>query len=315
MLTLRFHRWILPLALLGASWIQPAEASSRRGSRHPFVLVHGILAMGIGEAAADEVGPQGYFRGVPERLTAMGIPFIAPHLGMTTGIEERAVRLKRAIDDAFPTGRVNIVAHSIGGLAARHLITHLAMGNRVATLTMVGTPHHGTVVADWIVNNVGRGLGIEELLKKLGVTTAAFEDLTTARCATFNEHTPDDPRVRYFSLGGNQLWYRVKAPLQPFFWYIRLVSRGSSRLGGWEEDYLADQPWGPIVKQAAALAPAGLTLSGASDGVVPVEATAWGESFEEVDMDHLDQIGWGSSSPVTADFYERLVRDVVGRGY
>ena len=41
-------------------------------------------------------------------------------------------------------GKVNIIAHSLGGLDARQMLTHLGMGSRVASLTTVGTPHRGT---------------------------------------------------------------------------------------------------------------------------------------------------------------------------
>jgi len=37
--------------------------------------------------------------------------------------------------------KVHLFAHSMGGLDARHMITHLGMANRVRTLTTIGTPH------------------------------------------------------------------------------------------------------------------------------------------------------------------------------
>ena len=50
-------------------------------------------------------------------------------------------------------GPVNLVAHSMGGLDARYLITHLNMAEQVRSLTTVSTPHRGTYLVDWFFQN------------------------------------------------------------------------------------------------------------------------------------------------------------------
>ena len=42
---------------------------------------------------------------------------------------------------------MHLIAHSMGGLDARHMIVREGMAERVASLTTVGTPHNGTPVA------------------------------------------------------------------------------------------------------------------------------------------------------------------------
>lgn len=49
-----------------------------------------------------------------------------------------------AVEDAE---RVSLVAHSMGGLIARHYLKHLGGHERVARLCCLGTPHHGTWTA------------------------------------------------------------------------------------------------------------------------------------------------------------------------
>lgn len=45
------------------------------------------------------------------------------------------------------TDKVSLVAHSMGGLIARHYIKHLGGHKRVSRLCCLGTPHHGTWTA------------------------------------------------------------------------------------------------------------------------------------------------------------------------
>lgn len=44
--------------------------------------------------------------------------------------------------------KVNIIAHSKGGLEARYLVSSLGMENRIASVTTLCTPHHGSVSMD-----------------------------------------------------------------------------------------------------------------------------------------------------------------------
>jgi hypothetical protein len=261
--------------------------------------------------------------GQPRRVTAGG------EVSLTTGIVHRAQLLRRHILETYQGRRVNIIAHSIGGFDARHLITHLGMADRVSSLTTVATPHRGTCVADWVLRYVGQGLGVEWILERLGVPTEAFYDLTTERCAAFNASTSDHPAVRYFSVGGSQVWYRIRAPLQPFAWLIRLRERA---LAGAVRDaatleFLERQPWGAaVLAEVRAIEEhvarhgvrardreAYRSTRGANDGVVPLHSAPWGESFAVADMDHLDQIGWRSGSLETLMLYESIVRQLASQ--
>jgi pimeloyl-ACP methyl ester carboxylesterase len=315
------------LVLLACAAPLAAEGSQPLRTRYPIILAHGI--MGFRAIQAGGVNFGNYFRGVEHHLRERGTILAATNVGMTNAVEERARLLKQQIDFHFPTGKVNIIAHSLGGLDARQMLTHLGMGARVASLTTVGTPHRGTWVADWTVKYVGQGMGVEKLLEQLGVTTAAFHDLTTDWCRAFNLRTPNVPGVRYFSLGGQQPWYQITPPFVPFHWLIKLKAKA---LAGQELDaptrgYLRAQPWGADLlafdaAERAQIALAGIHPAdvaawrrhrGANDGLVPLDSTDWGQDWETIPMDHLDQIGWITTMDAP-ELYEEIVRGLIAKG-
>lgn len=65
-------------------------------------------------------------------------------------IEALAIQLKREIDANIKGGRVDIVAHSLGGLIARVYVQMLGGARRVDRLVTLGTPHRGTYAAMFV---------------------------------------------------------------------------------------------------------------------------------------------------------------------
>ena len=49
-------------------------------------------------------------------------------------------------------GKVNIIAHSKGGLDSRYAISKLGSDKYVASLTTINTPHHGCLFAEYLLN-------------------------------------------------------------------------------------------------------------------------------------------------------------------
>ena len=78
------------------------------------------------------------------------------------------------------------------------MISKLDMGDRVLSLTTVGTPHRGSPFADWGVRKFERV--VKPVLNLLGIPFQAFYDLTTEACAAMNSETPDVPSVKYSTL-------------------------------------------------------------------------------------------------------------------
>src|SRR5687768_1711423 len=80
--------------------------------RHPIVLAHGILGFDELKLAGRR---QEYFRGIPDQLRKVGAEVHVLKVPALGSVEERAQALAEAVR-ALPADRVNILAHSMGGL-------------------------------------------------------------------------------------------------------------------------------------------------------------------------------------------------------
>src|SRR6185369_10558770 len=107
--------------------------------------------------------------------------------------------------------RVVIIAHSMGGLDARYMISRMGMAERVAALITISTPHRGSPYADWCLLNVGKRMGGLKLMKLLGLNVKAISDLTLESCARFNDKIDDHPEVKYYSISAARPMHRVPA--------------------------------------------------------------------------------------------------------
>lgn len=267
-LWLRRRRWLARVR----------RACGRVGPRYPVVLLHGLF--GFDELA---LGPArvAYFRGLTGTIDQLGTEVHRLRVARTGRISLRARQLARRIE-ALDAKRVNLIAHSMGGLDARYLVTHL--GARVLTLTTIGTPHRGTAFADWGLRHAERA-GLTPWLRRQGIEHAAFADLGTGACARFNERTPDAPGVRYFSIAGEK-------PREAMLYALR-----------YSQDVIAP-------------------AEGPNDGLVSVRSARWGESLDVWDCDHFNLVGWtgprerflGHDRDVRP-LYTALVRRLAGLGF
>ena len=240
--------------------------------RYPLVLAHGIL--GFDEF---KVGPfKGqYFRGVAPRLERLGTKIYAFQVHPTATVASRAADLARALG-ALDAPRVNIVAHSMGGLDARYVASRLSLGPRVASIVTVGTPHRGTPLAD-----LGAGLWLVApatrlLMQKAGFDAHGLLELTTERMVRFNEEVLDQKDTFYGSWLAKASFVRLNPMLLPTWQLLKMKA-------------------------------------GDNDGLVPVTSQAWGETCGNIDADHWAQVGWALGFDAPA-FYEAVVDDLIGRG-
>src|SRR5258708_21808822 len=148
----------------------------------PIVLVHGLL--GFDKLAMGAWTLTHYFRGIPELLRAAGNRVLVARLNPIGGTAERAAQLKALLDAESPREPVHLIAHSMGGLDSRYMISRLGMAPRVLSLTTLGTPHRGSSFADWGVRRLGHL--VRPILHWLCMPTQAVIDLTTAKCTRFN---------------------------------------------------------------------------------------------------------------------------------
>jgi triacylglycerol lipase len=265
----------------GAGWLlwrrlRPPARALRRAPRlrHPLVLVHGLLGFDAIEVRGVR---HDYFRGLPAMLEAQGCSVHRPRVAALGSVAARAEALAACVR-ALPDRKVNILAHSMGGLDARWAISQLGLAERVASLTTIAAPHRGTPLADLGTDVIGERLGLRRALARLGVALDGFYDLTLARAEALNAAAPDAAGVAYGSVVGIVSARRRTHPLL---------------LPGWT--YLR-------------------SAAGANDGLVPASSQPWGDVLAEIDADHWAQIGWSRHFDAPA-FYERLLGELRGRGY
>jgi triacylglycerol lipase len=243
--------------------------------KYPVVLAHGL--MGFDSMKVRGFKKVEYFRGVPQRLRRVGAEVYVVRVPPALGVAARAEELARAVR-LLDAKRVNIIAHSMGGLDARYAIARLNLGDKVASLTTIGTPHRGTPLADLGTNVLGEKLGLRWLLSNLGVELDAFYDLTTRKMEAFNREVPDARGIAYGS-------------------FVASVQAKRSGIN-------------PLLRPAHAFLN---ERAGENDGVVPVSSQRWGEVLGTVDADHWAQIGWSKGFDAPA-FYVDLLKELRGRG-
>jgi len=173
--------------------------------RYPVILVHGIIAH-------DRKSRIPFWGRIPQALTGLGIKVFRGNTDAWGSYESNAFQLKNTIEKTLletKTERVNIIAHSKGGIDSRYLVWNHNFGDKIASLTTICTPHHGSEIADRIYN--GKITHKKFTRKALSVFGTLYGDsnpdlytlvaqMTTAKMKEFNETITMDTRVFYQSL-------------------------------------------------------------------------------------------------------------------
>lgn len=112
-------------------------------SKYPIILVHGIVVKDFKHFKA--------FGKIEKVLKEDGY---VVYTSLTDGfgsIENNALMLKNQIEEILikhNVNKVNLIAHSKGGLDSIYMIKELNMEDKVASLTTLSTPHKGSKIAD-----------------------------------------------------------------------------------------------------------------------------------------------------------------------
>ncbi len=115
-------------------------------TKYPILLVHGI-------ALKDFLGFRA-FGNIEKILRREGAVVFTSRIDGFGTIENNAKQLKAEILDILKrTGaeKINLIAHSKGGLDSKYMIARLHMEDRVASLTTLCTPHMGSPVATTVL--------------------------------------------------------------------------------------------------------------------------------------------------------------------
>ncbi len=274
----------------------------------PIVLVHGF-------AGFSQIGPVDYFFQVAEDLRSHGETVFTCEVSPFLPPERRAPMLGAYIDGVLGethAPRVDIIAHSQGGMDARYLISTLHYGDRVAALVTVATPHRGTRVADLFLGYVqGDPSVVNALATVLGLTYnqagseadvhATLAGLSERAAPVFNAANPDDPRVLYWSYAGrsngrNGALECMNAVLP-------------NAVGQRDIPNLLLQPTVNYLEQ-------GDPVHHVNDGMVEVQSARWGVFMGCEPADHFAEVGQilrFGPDPVSGFDHLTFYRDIVAR--
>ena len=174
-------------------------------TKYPLLLVHGIFWR--------DWQIFNYWGRIPKELIRNGATVYYGNQQSAAPMEIGANELKNqilSIIEQEKCEKVNIIAHSKGGLDARYTISCLNMNNYVASLSTIGTPHGGCRLLDIILQKVPNSVvhmvakRYNALYKKLGDTEPDFYsgicDLTTEKCEQFNKEVINKENVLYQSV-------------------------------------------------------------------------------------------------------------------
>ena len=161
--------------------------TKRCETKYPILLVHGAFFR--------DVNWLKYWGRIPKALEREGAKVFFGRQQSAESVEASAAFLARRIGQILAeTGckKVNVIAHSKGGLDMRWAIAHCGVADKVASLTTVSTPHRGCRYVDhllhklprWLVGGIGTiyNIGMWLLGDRRPSFMAAVRDLTEEVC-------------------------------------------------------------------------------------------------------------------------------------
>ncbi len=267
-------------------------------TKYPVLLLHGVFFR--------DFRYFNYWGRIPAELEKNGAQIFYGNHQSADRVEESGKEIAARIREIMEqTGceKVNIIAHSKGGLDARYAIAKLGMDSFVASLTTINTPHRGCEFADYLLRNIGPkqqqmvANAYNAALQKLGDTSPDFlgsvRDLQADACRKRNEELFEAEK-------------RISSTV-----YVQSV--GSC-----------------LKKPSGGRFPLNLTnrfvhyFDGANDGLVGRKSFEWGHHFIWLFADGMRGISHGDMIDLNREnfkgfdvreFYVQLVSDLRKRGF
>ncbi|MCL2230207.1 MAG: hypothetical protein FWC01_03870 [Treponema sp.] len=228
--------------------------------KYPVILVHGIVAH-------DRWDFFSFWGRIPSILEERGVRVFFGNTDSWGTYESNAAILKETIDAVLQSTnseKVNIIAHSKGGLDSRYFLWKYDYGDKVASLTTMSTPHRGAEIADvvWEQRIVHTEFGMK-ILKLFG--------------EMYGDQNPDLYNVGYALSTDNMEKFNEEVVLdhRVYFQSIYSVIRRST-------DDLMFYNSHRYIKR----------ITGENDGVVSEHSAAWGENIIKIEtpLNHIEII-------------------------
>lgn len=262
-------------------------------TKYPLLFVHGVFFR--------DSEYFNYWGRIPDDLILNGATVFYGNNQSANSIADGGAELTetmRRIVRETGCGKLNIIAHSKGGLDCRYAISKCGAEPYVASLTTINTPHRGCLFADYLlekVPNVVRNAiagSYNSALKRFGDTSpdflSAVYDLRSENCRRLNREISDSGSVYYQSVGSK----------------LNKASGGKFPLNF---TY-------PIAK----------FFDGPNDGLVSEYSCEWGEKFTFLTTDKNRGISHGDMIDLNREnikgfdvreFYVQLVADLKKKGF
>ena len=263
-------------------------------TKYPLLLVHGVFFRDFDHF--------NYWGRIPAELKKNGATIYYGEHNSAAAVNDSALELEKRIKEIVQQtgcGKVNIIAHSKGGLDSRTAIATTSARQYVASLTTINTPHRGCEFADYLLGEIPQKQ--QEMIAKQYNTVAAklgdknpdflaaVYDLTSEKCRERNEIIHDDPDIYYQSVGS--VMNEASSGQFPLNFTYRLVKY----------------------------------FDGENDGLVGIDSFNWGSSLQMVRLEkkgrgisHGDMIDLNRENLKGLDireFYVQLVSDLRERGF
>jgi triacylglycerol lipase len=295
-------------------------------TRYPIVLVHGVNAsptyFGFKREVVDALCRDGH---------AVYDPALPPYQPVTKRSQVLAQVVSQILDGslasdcpgavapAVPPEKINIIAHSMGGLDARYLASTLGYGDRIASILTVSTPHRGSAMADMVVGLLEQAGGNQDAINAFAQFLArqvtrdelltdsdllgAMRSITEAESVDFNANNPDQDGIYYQSWAGLSNVAGISNPLDT----AACEGKRSSRI---HVMHISLKPIAAVVAHGVALRP--------NDALVMVESAKWGDFRGCIPADHADEVGAFANSWSPFDhvrFYRKRAFELSSYGF
>ena len=260
-----------------------------------ILLAHGLLGFA-------KIGPVPYFNGV-QRYFDSNCTFLTPSVAPAGAISERAAQLMQAIPPSLQRSGagIHIVAHSMGGLDARYLMSAegLHHADWFASLTTISTPHLGSPLADLVTGQrtlqLSDLVGLAEVpadilasilkaLKKPGsfdisllAPKAIFDALKDVRSYVADIFGTPPEAFNELTTSYLRNHFNRQHPLLEHMPLLCYAGNSNPSLTMCRDLYVT---WAYLK-----------AMVGDSDGVVPVSSSTWGTFVRTTPADHLEEVG------------------------
>lgn len=259
--------------------------------RYPVLLCHGYGAI------ATLVKPSPLYD-IAMMLRGHNILAYAPNIVPYATIETRAAQWEKVIHEIVKRTEIqklNVVAHSMGGLDMRYALSKLQVAPHVASLTTVCTPHHGSSLAELSLRTP------EAIREKIADFLDWMGNRVHPRTQSNVSESVEQLTRHYIEEVFNRVV--IDVPDIPYYSYSCAVGKGTHHpikvIGRFQNNHIYEH-------------------ESLNDGMVSVKSAQWGEHILTGHVSHLEQMNLrvkDDRRPLVESFWRDIMLMLQQRGH